>query len=720
MSPFPPYPADGIAEIGGRGFDFGSLRFDDGERLSPKAAHVLWLLVQAAGRTLEKDTLLDHAWAGQPRVPDVLVQAVGEIRRGLGDSDRRGLVLTVPKIGYRLQAEVRWRVPPGANLPAPPSESPAAGPASPPPSVPARRLAPFALGLLFVVALLGFVVLRLWPAPRPSPSPSAVEPAVHAGWTLAGMERLTHEPGPDLMPQLDPGGDTLLYVRRVDGRYGLWQRRLDGSPPQPVAPAADSDDLYPAWDSEGRRIAFLRYAEGGCRVMLLDHVDAAPREVGGCFADFAAPLAFGADAASLLLTDRVASAQPTLHLVRLDLADGRLNLLDYARDPQRTDSDARLAPDGQRIAFRRGGAGVVELHVHDGDRGSSRRLAALAGGVAGFDWLPDGSGLLFSALDANRPTLSMLRIDGAITVVAEGRYGRLQRARDSDRWAAVSGSTRSGLWQLDASGAGTPLLAVGVGQDRHPLALASGGLLFVSDRSGQPELWEIAAGASAPQQLSRRTGGSLGAPLRRSDDEVWAPSLQQGRWQLWRWRRGEPAGSLLVAPGYDLLEFADDGQRLWAIAAREGQAGSSELVELQVKDDTLGLRRTGVEAIALRAGEGRVYVRQHLRRGIRAVDPQTLALSAPVGDRHFIDWQLDGEAALHWVADDALRHSLWRTPLSGGEPQRLITGRDDIAVGAGFTRLADGSLVSVRIDLDDLDIVGFRLTRENTAAAPPR
>jgi dipeptidyl aminopeptidase/acylaminoacyl peptidase len=521
------------------------------------------------------------------------------------------------------------------------------------------------------------------------------------------------------MPQLDPAGNTLLYVRRVDGRYGLWRRRLDGSPPLPVAPAADSDDLYPAWDGEGRRIAFLRYAAGGCRVMLLDDVDAAPREVGGCFADFAAPLAFGADGASLLLTDRVASAQPTLHLVRLDLADGRLSLLDYARDPQRTDSDARLAPDGQRIAFRRGGAGVVELHVHDGDRGSSRRLAALAGGVGGFDWLPDGSGLLLSALDANRPTLSLLRMDGAITAVAEGRYGRLQRARDSDRWAAVSGSMRSGLWQLDAHGAGTPLLAVGVGQDRHPLALDDGGLLFVSDRSGQPELWEIAAGASAPQQLSRRRGGALGAPLWRGGDEVWAPSLQQGRWQLWRWRRGEAAGSLLEAPGHDLLELADDGQRLWAIAARDDQAGSSELVELQVKEDRLALRRTGVEAIAVRAGDGRLYVRQHLRRGIRAVDPQTLALAEPVGDRHFIDWRLDGDAALHWVADDALRHSLWRTPLGGGQPQRLLAGRDDIAVGAGFTRLADGSLVTVRIDLDDLDIVGFRLSREHAAAVPP-
>lgn len=717
MSAFPPYPADGIAEIGGRGFDFGSLRFDDGERLSPKAAHVLWLLVQAAGRTLEKDTLLDHAWAGQPRVPDVLVQAVGEIRRGLGDSDRRGLVLTVPKIGYRLQAEVRWRVPPGATM-TPPSAAVADAtvPAAAPPTR-LRRLAPLVLGLLFVAALLAFVVLRLGPSPAP---PAAVEPPVQAGWTLAGMERLTHEPGPDLMPQLDPAGSTLLYVRRIDGRYGLWRRRLDGSPPQPVAPAADSDDLYPAWDGEGRRIAFLRYAAGGCRVMLLDDIDATPREVGGCFADFAAPLSFGADGASLLLTDRIASAQPTLHLVRLDLTDGRLSLLDYARDPQRTDSDARLAPDGQRIAFRRGGAGVVELHVHDVDRGSSRRLAALAGGMAGFDWLPDGSGLLLSALDANHPTLSLLSPDGTITPLAEGRYGRLQRARDSDRWAAVSGSTRSGLWRQQADGAEeAPLLEVGVGQDRHPLALERGGLLFVSDRSGQPELWEIAAGAAAPQQLSRRSGGSLAAPLRRSDDEVWVPSLQQGRWQLWRWRRGEAAGSLLAAPGYDLLELADDGQRLWAIAARDDQAGSSELVELQVKDDTLSLRRTGVEAIALRAGDGRLYVRQHLRRGIRAVDPQTLALSAPVGDRHFIDWQLDGDAALHWVADDALRHSLWRTPLGGGEPQRLFAGRDDIAVGAGFTRLADGSLVTVRIDLDDLDIVGFRLTREDAAAAPP-
>ena len=142
-------------------------------------------------------------------------------------------------------------------------------------------------------------------------------------------------------------------------------------------------------------------------------------------------------------------------------------------------------------------------------------------------------------------------------------------------------------------------------------------------------------------------------------------------------------------------------------------------MELQVKDDALALRRTGVEAIAVRAGDGRVFVRQHLRRGIRAVDPQTLALSAPVGDRHFIDWRLDGDAVLHWVADDALRHSLWRTPLAGGEPRQLAAGRDDIAVGAGFTRLADGSLVTVHIDLDDLDIVGFRLSRAAAAPTPP-
>src|SRR4051812_11213493 len=78
-------------------------------RLTPKAAAVLLQLVRAAGRTLSRDELLNEVWKGTCPTPDVLTQAVKDLRRILGDDlHAPRFVETLPRLGYRLVAPARF------------------------------------------------------------------------------------------------------------------------------------------------------------------------------------------------------------------------------------------------------------------------------------------------------------------------------------------------------------------------------------------------------------------------------------------------------------------------------------------------------------------------------------------------------------------------------------------------------------------------------------
>lgn len=104
----PETPADAY-EFDGRRLDLrrGVLFAGDGTEipLRPKSFALLRLLVENAGRLLDRDTIMAAVW------PDVIVsdesiaQCVRDIRRALGD-DRQQLLRTVPKRGYLFAVEV--------------------------------------------------------------------------------------------------------------------------------------------------------------------------------------------------------------------------------------------------------------------------------------------------------------------------------------------------------------------------------------------------------------------------------------------------------------------------------------------------------------------------------------------------------------------------------------------------------------------------------------
>jgi TolB-like protein/DNA-binding winged helix-turn-helix (wHTH) protein/Tfp pilus assembly protein PilF len=87
----------------------GCLRFrDQAVDLRPKSFDVLRHLLENAGRLISKDELVKAIWPGIYVEEDALTHCVSEVRRAIGDSERR-IIKTVPRRGYLFVAPVSLR-----------------------------------------------------------------------------------------------------------------------------------------------------------------------------------------------------------------------------------------------------------------------------------------------------------------------------------------------------------------------------------------------------------------------------------------------------------------------------------------------------------------------------------------------------------------------------------------------------------------------------------
>ena len=99
-------------------YEFGSFRLDADKRrllrdgtpvqVSPKSIDALIVLVQNAGKLLERETLMQAVWADTFVEDANLTVAISHLRKALGqNSEAAEYIETIPRVGYRFVAEVR-------------------------------------------------------------------------------------------------------------------------------------------------------------------------------------------------------------------------------------------------------------------------------------------------------------------------------------------------------------------------------------------------------------------------------------------------------------------------------------------------------------------------------------------------------------------------------------------------------------------------------------
>jgi TolB-like protein/DNA-binding winged helix-turn-helix (wHTH) protein len=118
----------------------------DGEtaQLEVRTLRLLLCLAEHVGEVVSIDDLLNQVWSGVSVSPDSVYQAVTSLRRQLGDDPKQPTyIATVPRLGYRMIADVRAWEDKTASAPSPASN---------------RRRARLASGVMWVGVAVCFVL----------------------------------------------------------------------------------------------------------------------------------------------------------------------------------------------------------------------------------------------------------------------------------------------------------------------------------------------------------------------------------------------------------------------------------------------------------------------------------------------------------------------------------------------------------------------------------
>lgn len=499
--------------------------------LEPKVMQVLLTLASEPSEVFTRETVQRQVWPDVVVGEDVLVRAIGKIRRAFHNES---VIETVPKVGYRLVApvvresdgiatevtELPVAVPPASFAliseaaevvdATPAAPSPPASPIPEPIKTPAwRRPAVFfAVALILVFAVFA-IISRLYRS--------------HPTQPVAYVSRpFTTDPGSQIQASFSPDGKSVAYVWRKDSKsHGqIYIRSLNSEQLVRLSPEQPADQLNPVWSPDGSQIAFVRKDDTHSSIVVVpssggagDEIYTLPvnsaREYGG--------LAWTADGASLIFPQQNTLEGPS-YLIELSLRDRTVQSI--TAPPLLWDGDffPAVSPDGRTLAFIRGSEQFArDIYVMSLPNGPVRRITrgCLAMSLA---WTEDSASIVFSS--SRNGALSLWRVKATggdpqrLAAVGDDAYAPAI-ARHGHRLIYSHGSAMWGIFAVDLTDKAAPpvVILTSSEQDAAPHISPTGDhIIFQSWRSGSREIWAARIDGSSPVQLTDNPGQSAGDP----------------------------------------------------------------------------------------------------------------------------------------------------------------------------------------------------------------
>lgn len=485
-----------------------------------------------------------------------------------------------------------------------------------------------------VASTLAAIAVPLWlwvvRETTPAKEPSSSTPLL--------SRPLANESTTESYPSLSPDGRLVAYRWNKPGSPGIYVKSTSGGQAWPLpldGPLPRNRvDSFPKWSPDGKWIAFLREV----RPAIWDiHIVAAEGGRSRAILEISsASLSWFPDSRSLAVVNHSGHSE-AYSVFLVDVDTGKI-LRRITAPPPSTFGDWQCAvsPDGTRLAVvrytGRSDADVYVTSVREGESGI-RRLTNWSRGIEGLDWTADGKSIIFASGPSGRASLWVISADAregespAFVIGTEGGLSHPSVAKGgalSTKLAFGFGMARHSVWKwnLVEGIASTPTQAAASGASDNQPAISPDGrtFVFVSTRSGWPELWsaDLGGGENDVRQLTFRRASMLLAP-RWSPDGHWitftsntgtnndifmvrsdgsalarvtsdpanegnASWSRDGRWvyfsstknglpQIWRVSQDRRAGPILVqtGEGSEAIESAD-GKTLYFVR-RDGMPG---------------------------------------------------------------------------------------------------------------------------------------------------
>ena len=372
-------------------------------------------------------------------------------------------------------------------------------------STPAPRrswLIPALAGVAVLVAAGIFWKMRR-PADRAAPE---MQPVVLTSYT-----------GQQQYPALSPDGKQIAFSWNGDhgDNYDIYVKLVDAGAPLRLTKDPDAD-ISPAWSPDGRYLAFVRLSTertGGYYV--IPALGGTERKVAGipqAPSHRPTPSAdWTPDSKSLVIVDT--SVDPPA-LVEISIADGTRQRLTDPSAPALGDYLPAVSPDGRWLAFDRvPSVSLQSWQVVPLGRGLSKPLTLPVkeqwSGLNRCAWTADSARLICTELASASSRLVRVAATGSERpepVLAAGTNVAMPSvARQGGRLAYEHVFLNTNLWRADLRDPkATPIRVIASTRSDHQPDYSPDGtrVAFVSNRSGNDEVWTAGGDGSSPVQVT--------------------------------------------------------------------------------------------------------------------------------------------------------------------------------------------------------------------------
>jgi Tol biopolymer transport system component/DNA-binding winged helix-turn-helix (wHTH) protein len=546
-------------------------------RIEPRQMQVLIALAHAAPDVVTRGDLSAKAWGNSIVGEDALNRCITRLRRALLELGQPAQIETVPKLGYRLYASqvAHSTIDPMNDDVAPLSANHAqlgaeseqldAAQASDA-TVEAAVMPAIAqsssglqskqsvlklkhIGALAAALVLAVVTTISWSILKPRAASQAnldqaQSPTAQPAYAVGEVHRVVPSSSEQRTQRLSPDGQSLAFVREMGATLpvSLVVRGLSGDFERELISKPGIHGL--AWSPDGGAIAYAQaLPEQSCQLWVLETRTGADRQVGACKHATDTLIAWSASGRELYFQDRQALHGPN-HIAALSLDAGAVSIL---TTPSTGSGDMFPTPssDGKTLAFLREDAWLSgHVYLLDLQTAELKQLTQSASDIYGIAWEPNQRGLLISSNWGGDIGLWRLSLDGAALRLggAGVNYGFLASSRASARLSFEVQQKRSRMVLLQGEDSATSLAsythsanadieeatelsmpdlspANGVRDADPDFDPIHNQLVFVSWRSGRPQLWLHQPGGN-PRQLSSGAFDYLGGPR-------WSPDARQ-------------------------------------------------------------------------------------------------------------------------------------------------------------------------------------------------
>jgi len=544
------------------------------------------------------------------------------------------------------------------------------------------------------------------------------------------LMRLTDFVGMEEFPALSPDGKSVAFTADVGGRRQVWVRLLSGGTPLQVT-RDDADHQYPRWSPDSSSLIYFSPSQEPDGEGKIWQIPA----LGGT----AQPLLSSLGGADLSHDGKhiayFHSNQGELELAVAD-PDGSNSRKVTALPAEYTYSDLRWSPDDQKLGFQRGRTFDYDVFYVPAEGGSTQAITRDGNPLAGFAWLPDGSGVVYSS--SRGDTVLYLRTMNLWSVQTGGKnlrqltFGETSYiSPDLDRHGNIVATRRQiqfDIWRYPVDNSPMENVHRGVqithqtGAVQTPsVAPGDHELVYLSDSGGHGNLWVLNLETQQSRQVTFEHDPqvTIGVP-------VWSPDgkhiayVKRGLigWNVDLWlmnpdgsdahKVSEGGGWACWSPDSRWLYFSPPGQNGFRIEKTSPAGGSNLLVRAEGQ-------KPAVDA------EGRLYFVLTLPALNGLSDMEILVANqesgqarklARISGSRLSSWLLmqpvlspDGK----WLAlllTDGQTTDIWAQPTAGGAMRQITDfGRQATFITRRVSWSSDGHSIYAAVGKGEADIV---------------